>query len=245
MTTIGAATDEFDDHEVASTLASSLESLDGAVNYRNWIFDLARGHLAPEILEVGAGHGTFTEVLIDLGPVTAVEPDPRGSKVLHDRFGADPAVSIVGGTLDDVPASGYGSAVMINVLEHIEDDEGALTSLRDLVDPGGHLVIWVPAFSQLYSPFDRKLGHFRRYRRADLQAVVRRAGLDVVDQRYVNLPGWFSWLLLVKLLRREPTSPRLVGIFDRVVVPVTRWFESRVRVPFGQSILLVARVPLR
>jgi SAM-dependent methyltransferase len=197
------------------------------------------------VLEVGAGHGTFTEPLAALGAVTAVEPDPWGSQVLRDRYGTDDGVRVVAGTLDDVPPVGYGSAVMINVLEHIDDDEGALATLRELVVPGGCVVIWVPAYPLLYSPFDRKLGHFRRYRTRDLTAVVRRAGLDVAEHRHVNLPGWFSWLLLVRLLRREPTSPRLVAIFDRWVVPVVRWVEARVRVPFGQSILLVARVPAR
>ncbi len=246
MTAPTGPADRFDEGEVASTLASSLESLDDAVNYRDWIVELARDHLVAPVLEVGAGHGTFTEVLIDVGAVTSVEPDGASSAVLRERYADDPRVHVVTGTLDDVnDESGgpFGSAVMINVLEHIDDDRDALETLRRLVVPGGCVVIWVPAFMLLYSPFDRRLGHHRRYRRSEVEAVAREAGLDVVDSRYVNLPGWFSWFLLVRLLRREPTSPHLIAIFDRTIVPVVRWIENRLRMPFGQSVLLIARTP--
>ncbi len=65
-------------------------------------------------------------------------------------------------------------------------------------------MIWVPAFQFLYSPFDEKLGHVRRYRKREAERDVRLAGYEVVDSRYVNMPGWFSWLLLVRLLVRNP-----------------------------------------
>lgn len=234
---------EFDQGEVAVTLASSLDSLDDAENYRDWIVDLAREYLAVPLLEVGAGHGTFTETFAGFGAVTAVEPDEASAALLRDRFAADPQVTVVAGTVDDVEGATFGSAVMINVLEHIDDDVGALAALREVVTPGGHVVIWVPAFMALYSPFDRRLGHHRRYRRPGLEKVARSAGLEVVDSRYVNLPGWFSWFLLVRLLRREPTSNALVGLFDRVIVPIVRWVEDRIRMPFGQSVLMIARAP--
>ena len=79
--------------------------------------------------------------------------------------------------------------------------------------------------------------------RARSNVDVRLAGYEVVDSRYVNMPGWFSWLLLVRLLRQEPTSPTTVEIFDRYIVPVVRWVEDRVRMPFGQSVFVVARKP--
>jgi SAM-dependent methyltransferase len=164
--------------------------------------------------------------------------------LLATRFADVAGVTTVTGVVADVDASTpFGSAVMINVLEHIADDQGVLGEISDRLRPGGRLVIWVPAFEMLYSPFDRKLGHERRYRRRQLEADVRRAGYHVVESRYVNLPGWFSWLLLVRILRQEPTSPTMVRVFDRYVVPAVRRVESRVRVPFGQSVFLVARKP--
>ncbi len=105
------------------------------------------------------------------------------------------------------------------------------------------LCIWVPSYEFLYSDFDAKLGHVRRYRKRQLESDVRLAGYEVVEGRHVNLPGWFSWLILCRFLHQEPTSPTTVKIFDTWIVPVVRWVETRVRVPFGQSVFLVARKP--
>ena len=234
----------FDAAEVDATLASTLDSLDDAVNYRNWIVDLAADALAGPVLEVGAGHGTFTDTLARFGDVTAVEPGAYAAGLLAARYEADERISTVHGVVADVGTEPvFGSAVMINVLEHIDDDHGVLVDIVERLRPGGSLVVWVPAFQLLYSPFDARLGHVRRYRRRELEADVRAAGFDVVDSRYVNLPGWFSWLLLVRLLRHEPMSPSTIRLFDRWIVPVVRWVETHVRVPFGQSVFLIARKP--
>lgn len=225
-------------------MASSLDSLDDALNYRNWIVDLCAPHLAGSVLEVGAGHGTFTECLVSFGDVTAVEPGRHAASLLADRYADDRRVRPVAGVIGDVPADPpFGSAVMINVLEHIEDDQGVLREIYDRLEPGADLCIWVPAYDVLYSEFDAKLGHVRRYRKRQLERDVRLAGYEVVEARHVNLPGWFSWLILCRFLRQEPTSPTTVKIFDRWIVPVVRWVETRIRVPFGQSVFLVARKP--
>ena len=74
-----------------------------------------------------------------------------------------------------------------------------------------------------------------------MEDLVAANGFEVVTSRYVNLPGWFSWLLMVRLLGIEPTNPTTIRVFDRWIVPVVRWIEDRIRMPFGQSIFLVAR----
>jgi hypothetical protein len=130
---------------------------------------------------------------------------------------------------------------MINVFEHIDDEIGTLETIHHRLQPDGHLIIWVPAFMLLYSPFDKALGHHRRYRLKPLIELIEANGFDVVERRYANLPGWFFWLICVRLLRQEPSNETTVQLFDRFIVPVVRWIESRLRVPFGQSIFIVAR----
>ena len=131
--------------------------------------------------------------------------------------------------------------VAINVLEHIDDDADALRSLANAVEDGGSIVLWVPGYQQLYGEFDRQVGHVRRYTPATLADAVRRAGLEVELVKPVNLLGGIAWWLTVR--RGGSTSPdsRLVAVFDRCVVPVTRAIERIVAVPFGQSVLCVAR----
>ena len=76
----------FDQVGVDATLASTLHSLDDAENYRNWIVELVSPYLAGPILEVGAGHGTFTEAFAAFGDVTAVEPDTYAAGLLAERY---------------------------------------------------------------------------------------------------------------------------------------------------------------
>ncbi len=235
-----------DDHEdlVAATLASSLDSLDDAINYRNWIIAMAQPYLAGPILELGAGHGTFTEILVENGSVHALEPDPQSHDRLVRRFGADARVTVYESKIEGLAAEPrFGSAVMINVLEHIADDDKVLFEVHERLERGGYLVVFVPAFEVLFSRFDSMLGHVRRYRKPALMTLAEGASFEIAESRYVNLPGFFSWLILVRLLRQVPTGTTTVKIFDRMIVPVVRALESRVRPPFGQSILLVARKP--
>ena len=230
-----------DAETIDETLASSLDSLDGADNYMNWIVDLMRPRLRGPVLELGAGHGTFTDRLSEFGPVTAVEPAPRSHRLLVDRYRYRPDVDPVLGTIDDLPADRrFSAAVMINVLEHIEDDAATLGKINRRLGPGGALLIWVPAFPLLFSQFDRRLGHFRRYRRRPLIDLVSSAGFEVDVCHHANLPGWFSWLLLVRLANWEPTGEAQVEVFDKRIVPPVRWVEDRVRPPFGQSLFLIA-----
>ncbi len=234
-----------DDALIDTTLGSTLEALDGAQNYLRWILSFGGRDLAAPILEIGAGHGTFTSVLAEVGHTHAVEPSELGTRNLHDRYGNDSRVTIHASTLEDVDLpEAAGSAVMINVLEHIEDDAGALRATCAHLREGGSLFLWVPAFESLYSPFDRRLGHYRRYRRPQLVSLVEDCGFEVTDSTYVNLPGWFAWLVFMRLFRSEPSNPKMLRLVDRFAVPFTRSIEQRCRPPFGQSIAVVARRPI-
>jgi SAM-dependent methyltransferase len=231
--------------EADAGLLAVLGDLEGAVNYTEWILDSFGDALRHPLIEVGAGQGTYTARLAENGPVTALEPSEAQSEVLRDRVGDRAGIDVVCGGLESVEHANdaYASAVLINVLEHIEDDDDALRRLFALLSPGGALCLWVPAFEFLYGPFDNEIGHYRRYRLRDLRAKVERHGFHVERARYANLPGWFAWLLIVRLLRRRPTAGALAEIYDRRLVPLIRRVERVVRPPFGQSVLLVARRP--
>ena len=82
---------------------------------------------------------------------------------------------------------------MVNVLEHIRDDVGVLSSLQRFLEPGGSIVIYTPALNGLFGSWDDYAGHFRRYSKWRLREVFRQAELDTVELRYANLlaiPAW-------------------------------------------------------
>jgi SAM-dependent methyltransferase len=223
-------------------LAATLENLNDAHNYRQWIFDLIEPALGPRVLEAGAGHGTFTELLAEGRSVTATDLSPRCVGELEERFANRSDVQVL--LCDLVGSSEFGpydSAVLINVLEHIEDDGAALRELNAQLVPGGKLALWVPAHMKLYSDFDRAIGHYRRYSREELQQKLFDAGFVIDDIRYVNIVGSFAWWVLACNLRRAPTGKAGVKIFDRYFVPVLRRLERNRRLPAGQSVLALAR----
>lgn len=226
-------------------LLGTLDALDRAVNYRNWILGLAEPFLrdAQEILEVGAGHGTFTVELSQVANVTALELGSEALARLRERFLGDATVSISDESLAQLAADRFDVAFLSNVLEHIEGDVEALSQLARVVKPAGYVIVFSPAFRLLYSEFDATIGHHHRYRLEGLRQKFRSAGLDVVEARYVNLVGFFSWFLMVRLLRITPENQGAVRVFDRWFVPWLRILERMIRVPFGQSVFVVGRVP--
>lgn len=229
--------------EADEKLAETLDTLESARNYADWVHDLLVPHLGPRVLEVGAGHGTVTRRLARDGRhVTVSEISPRCVATLGERFRGRPDVSVINGDLPAAAARGpFDAIVMVNVLEHIADDLGALVALREGLSPGGHLVVFVPAFQGLYSEFDRLIGHYRRYRTADLRQLICWAGYRPVEVRYVNLLGAVAWWLFARRLGVMPDRSWSVQAYDRCITPLVRRIESRVRVPFGQSVLCVAQ----
>ncbi|MEY2403999.1 MAG: hypothetical protein QOD38_1550 [Acidimicrobiaceae bacterium] len=231
--------------EADAELVATLDNLNDATNYADWVIDQMRPYLHGDICEVGAGHGTLTPKLAETGHVIACDPSGRCVDLLHTRFASDDNVEVVHGDFE-VAAEGrlFDTIVVINVLEHIEDDAAALATFRDHLRPGGHLLVYAPAFEGLYSDFDQKIGHYRRYHRGPMIGAMLRAGLEVVDANYVNAPGALAWWLMAKKLRLQPTAPWSVRLYDRVFVPMVRRIESGRKIPLGQSILCVARRPL-
>ena len=225
----------------------TLESLTSARNYNRWLADLVRPYLGDDPIEIGSGLGETAAIWLETGAprITLSELEPAGAATLRTRFAGDGRVDVV--TLDITQrlegARRHTAAVAMNVLEHIEDDAGALSTLGQIVRPGGAVVLFVPAHQWAMSAFDRAIGHWRRYTRRSLHAVAERAGLVPERISYVNAPGLLAWLVGVKLLRRVPSDSWAVGVYDRVLVPIARGLETRTAPPFGQSVLAVCRVP--
>ena len=128
------------------------------------------------------------------------------------------------------------SVLYIDVLEHIEHDADELLAARPHLRPGGHLVVLSPAHQWLFTPFDRAIGHFRRYSASTLQAVVP-PGLSMVRLRYLDCVGMCASLGNKALLRQDMPTTRQIEIWDRVMVPLSRTFDPWLRFRVGKSIL--------
>lgn len=234
--------------EFTAATGRSLEDTSGANQrrYRAFQLELMQPYCGRSVLEVGAGLGEFAAQFSGLERHVVTDVDPRAVAAMAERFADRPEVEarvldLADGAIDI--GTPVASVVAINVLEHIDDDVNALRALARMTEPGGTIVLWVPAYMQLYGDFDRAVGHVRRYTPATMAAAIRNSGLAPELVTPVNLLGGVAWWLTVRRGGVGAPDPRLVRTYDRLVVPVTRAVERRLRPPFGQSVLAVARVP--
>lgn len=219
-----------------------------ARRYRNALLKEFRPYLRGRVLEVGAGVGQLTELLVrqpGVQEVVAVEPNAGFCEVLR---AACPGVTVHVGTVQTLPnKSPWDSIVCVNVLEHIPDDETELEIYSSILrSPDGRLCLFVPAGPEIYAPIDRDLGHYRRYRRHELRNKLERAGFIVDALYYFNCVGYVLWWLNFCVLRRRRFSIRAVRLFDKLILPGVHLIERRIaRPPIGQSLIAIARVALR
>ncbi|HUK14242.1 MAG TPA: class I SAM-dependent methyltransferase, partial [Thermoanaerobaculaceae bacterium] len=153
---------------------------------------------------------------------------------------AEARIGTIGGGLD-FPTGRFDVVICLNVLEHIADDTAALGQIARWLRPGGKLLLQVPAHPALFGAVDRALGHFRRYTRRDLSALLRRSGFQLtLEPTYLFLlaiPGWW-WCGRVRKLSVVPQSTALVA---NAVASVSRALERVVRLPLGLTLVTVAR----
>jgi SAM-dependent methyltransferase len=209
-----------------------------ADRYNDWLLDRARPYLGTHVLEIGAGIGTFTARLAEGREVVAVEPDPKLAPFLRERAAG---ATVVAGGVEDAPPGPYDSAICFNVLEHIPDHAAALSSFRERLRPGGHLLLLVPAHPFLYGPMDKAFEHERRYAKRPLGSLLRETGYEVGELRPVNPVGALGWLVTGKVLRRDEIPQSALTAYDRLV-PLFRLLD-RIELPWGLSLWAVARRP--
>jgi SAM-dependent methyltransferase len=220
------------------------ERMSAAKNYLAWQGRLILPELGRRVVEVGCGMGNFTGKLLDRELVVAVDMEHECVEAFQRRYrGHDNLQALVCGpgsaSFADLARVHPDSCLCVNVLEHIEDDAGAISSMAAILEPGGVIVLWVPAFQALYGNVDQQLGHYRRYRRAEVIRLAETTGLLVRKAHYVNLAGFFLWWASSHLLRQQAWRPGQVVSYDRLVVPWLSRLESVVRPPFGQTIFAV------
>jgi SAM-dependent methyltransferase len=228
----------------ASYTVADQERMTQANNYFAWQGRLVTRELGRRVIEVGAGIGNFTRLLLDREAVFAMDVEPACVDRLRKRFAEHVNVQVMvgdaaSGALRDLTSFEPDSCVCINVLEHVEDDHAALENMRAALTVGGVIVLLVPAFPALYGPIDRNLGHYRRYTRRNLIQTARAARLVIRKMHYVNMAGFFGWWINAHLLRLPSQSPAQIGFFDRYIVPPLSRIEGALPPPFGQSLFAV------
>lgn len=222
-----------------------LNNLSGTPQYLNWIADLIRPHLGDRVLELGAGIGNFAGLLMGRRlRYVAAESDPLYLHALRNRFLRTPNVEVT--AIDDnQPAAiaqageGFESVLCINRLEYVDDPAATVRAVRDVLAPGGTLLLLVPHSPKLSGSLDETLEIRRRMTEPELASLLSNAGFHVERFVQVNKMGAAAWWLFGKALRRRQINKVTLKLFDKTV-----WLWRRVDsiLPWsGLSLIAVAR----
>src|SRR5512133_3715290 len=183
-----------------------------APRFNAWMADTIRPLCGQRILEIGSGTGNLTRHLVPRDRYVASDINPLYVATLGSLAPDRPYLDV---QLTDVtrretfPTADFDTVICLNVLEHVDDDQGSLENIRSVLRPGGHALVLVPRGPGLLGTLDEVLGHRRRYTPESLRAVAEAAGFDVKELHTFNRVGTPAWWLNGKLLRR-----RSFGLFQ-------------------------------
>ena len=218
-----------------------------ALSYTRWVLDAFDGLIGRQVLEVGIGHGGYVDHLPHCEAYLGVDIDTdsvvaaRQARPKYEYMQADVAAPSFLTMLNE---RCFDTVLCLNVLEHIEDHGMAVANLLKTLQPGGHLLLFVPAFEALYSPLDRFAGHHRRYTRKQLFQLIPGEMGQVVRNEYFNPIGGIGWwankFMPHKSLNDSAVNSQ-VRLFDRYVLPISRCLNPLTRTIFGQSVVFAAR----
>jgi SAM-dependent methyltransferase len=238
-----------DDHYIDR--ASRQHTLD---QLRRWL-----GTERPVIMDIGCSYGTMLRVLLRefqagsilgadylLGPLEGLAESLPGVPLLQFDLTACP-----------LPNQSLDGIVLLNVLEHIEDDEAALGHVARILKPGGIAIIEVPAGPNLFDIYDRQLLHHRRYRMSELTEKVSRQGLRVLAQSHLGFFLYPAFWAVKKrgrrllaadpevqkaIVARQITSGRLSSVLS-LIMDIEAKLRGRIYYPVGIRCLLTCQRP--
>ncbi len=227
--------------------AGDLEIMQEARRYADHVFSLFRHYIGARVLEVGCGISTMSRRLVDVADtVVAIEPNVNCAAIAQRTIGHHPRFELRICHLEEcdrpeLARYRFDTVFCVNVLEHIKDDVAALRTFRDIVEPAGRVLIFVPAVQAAYGPLDSALGHHRRYSKRSLATAFRRAGLDLLVLRYTNPIGLLGWMYGSRVTGATGHSRLQIRLFETLIAPWALPLERVMPPPIGLSLVAVGR----
>lgn len=224
-------------------IGNELELFEEAENWKNYwsskIFPFVDG----DVLEVGAGLGGTTAVLspkCNYNSWLCLEPDSELSDQILEKKNnqeLDSKIDVFTGLIDELPSGHtYDTIVYIDVIEHIENDNNELVKAFERLNRNGHLIILVPAHNWLYSPFDKAIGHFRRYDKSRLKAAIP-SGMKKRKLFYLDGGGFVASIFNKIFLKQAYPTKGQIRFWDKIIIPVSKIADRIIGYSTGKSLI--------
>jgi protein-L-isoaspartate O-methyltransferase len=223
-------------------IGKELELFEKAHHWKAYYGNILKPYLKGDVLEVGAGIGGTTTSLCDGLQKTwlCLEPDEQlashiQEKIDHKKIPSFCEVKSIYSNQLNVKAL-FNAILYMDVIEHIEHDDQELMVAYRHLKPGGALIVLVPAHQCLYTSFDKKIGHFRRYSKKRLQQAVPKE-LKKEKLLYLDSVGLSASLANKLLLHSPMPNEKQIKVWDNYMIPLSRFIDPIFGYTLGKSVL--------
>ncbi len=216
-----------------------LEIFDNATFFQKYIYFKIKRFLKNEILEVGAGIGSFTRNYQErFTKVCLTDLDEKNYSTLKKKYADKSNIQVNNKKIGEIDGN-FNTIIYLNVLEHIEKDQKEIEHALSKLNKNGHLIVLVPAHQKLYSKFDNAIGHCRRYE-INFFKNTKFKDVQIVKLFYLDIVGYLLYFLN-KLFFSEEVYPSKAKIllWDKIFAPITILLDFITCYKFGKNILCV------
>lgn len=201
-------------------------------------------HIRGDILEIGSGIGTYSEMIIRDFPNSKIVLSDISETYVNELRRKFNFPNVETTVLDlnneshfrQIGKERFDTVIGLNVIEHIEDDAKALNFIHDSLRKGGKALILVPAHQFLYNSIDQKVGHFRRYSMKSFAELVTKTRFNTDDLYFYNASGILGWYLSGNILNRDDANGEAYSMYDKLI-PAIRVAEKLLFRKIGISII--------
>jgi ubiquinone/menaquinone biosynthesis C-methylase UbiE len=221
-----------------------LDVFGDAHNWKSYWVKKISPYIGKDVLEVGAGIGATTMAFKNVPHDSwiCIEPDTLlCEKILQRKNTGEIAINVkvLNCTVEKLMGKNkFDTILYIDVLEHIKNDREELEIAFNLLKEGGRIIILSPAHNYLYSPFDKKIGHYRRYNKKLLSEIIP-SGMMIKTLHFMDSVGFFASLANRLILKQSDPSRAQVAFWDKAMVPFSKIIDPILFNSAGKSILAI------